>query len=86
MIFRDYFIITIKNGFIVCSYFRYSEKDNCKYCQIDFSSCYIEKLLFLISRHSALSKSISFSHAFYLGKEIYKAQLSIILFQSYVQS
>lgn len=82
----NYCVITVKNNLIICSYFRFSENNFCQYSQIDFSSSSADLLFDLISEHYDLSQSISLSHALYLGKEIYKAELALIFLQVYVQS
>ncbi len=86
MIDDDYCIITVENSFIICSYFRFSKNNFGKYYQINFSSTSSDLLFDLINEHHYLSQFISLSHALYLGKEIYKAELSLILLQLYIQA
>lgn len=82
----DYCVIVVKNNFIFCSYFRYSQYDCDQYYRIDFYSSSANGLFDLMNQHNYLSCSISLSHALYLGKEIYKAQLATTLLQLYIQS
>ena len=83
---NDYCIITVKNSLIFCSYFRFSENNFDRYYQIDFSSTSSDLLFDLINEHHYLSQFISLSHALYLGKEIYKAELALTLSQLYIQA
>lgn len=83
---NDYGLITVENGFIFCSYFRLSQSAFDQYYQIDFYSSSADLLFNLINQHNYLSQCISLSHALYLGKEIYKAELSISLSQTYIQA
>lgn len=82
----SYCVITVKNNLIICSYFRFSENNSDQYYQINFSSNSADLLFDLINEHDYLSQLISLGHALYLGKEIYKAELTLILLQVYVQS
>lgn len=82
---KDYCIVRVKNELIIVSYFRSCLKHNSQYYQIDFSSYSAEALYNLINQHNYLLRSISLSHALYISQEIYKAELSIILFQAYIQ-
>lgn len=82
---NDHCIIAVDNGLIICSYFRLSQSAFDQYYQIDLYSFSADLLFNLISRHNGLSNRISVSHALYLGKEIYKAELSRNLLQTYVQ-
>ena len=43
-------------------------------------------LLDLICQHKKISQGVSLSHAFYIAQEVYKAELSKSLSQSYTQS
>lgn len=43
-----------------------------------------EKIILLLSRHSIFTL-FSINHALYLGKELYKAELSLLLKQYYLQ-
>lgn len=83
---NNYCVITVKNNLIVCSYFRFSENNFDQYSQINFSSPSADLLFDLMNEHNYLSQFISLGHALYLGKEIYKAELALILLQVYIQS
>ena len=55
-------------------------------CIVNFYAFSYKQLFFLINIYEALFGSISFGHAVYIGKEIYKAELSKIFKQKYIQS
>ena len=55
-------------------------------CIVNFYAFSYKQLLILINMHDNLFGSISFGHALYIGKEIYKAELSKIFNQNYIQS
>lgn len=82
---KDYCIIEVKHKIIIFSYFRPFLKNKNQYYQINFYSYSADVLCNLINQHNGLARSISLSHALYIGQEIYKAELSIILFQQYIQ-
>lgn len=83
---KDYCLIHVANTDIVCSYFfSVTEQYVCTY-QINFSAISSDLLLDLICRHKKITQFISLSHAFYIAKEVYKAQLSKTLSQFYIQS
>lgn len=81
----DYCIIRIKNMYISLSYFKFCVCSINKYLRIDFCSSSSIALYYLLVRHNYLCRSISFSHALYLGKELYKAELAMTLTQVYIQ-
>ena len=55
-------------------------------CIVNFYALSYKQLFSLMSMYEALFCSISFRHALYMGKEIYKAELSKIFNQKYIQS
>lgn len=55
-------------------------------CKVNFYAFSYEELFSLINMYEAVFCSISFKHALYMGKEIYKAELSKIFNQKYLQS
>ena len=55
-------------------------------CKVNFYAFYYKDLFSLINMYEAIFDSISFRHALYMGKEIYKAELSKIFNQKYLQS
>lgn len=84
LIDSDYCIIHLKGKLIICSYFQSIDAKQ-TFCQINFYNVSSNLLLDIIAQHQFLLQSISLSHALYLGKEIYKAELSKILSQLYIQ-
>ena len=82
----DYCLIYLYEQLIICSYFRYADKRKSKICRVNFIAISSDVLFNLISKHNALIDRISFSHSLYLAKEIYKAELSTICVQAYIQS
>jgi len=82
----DYCIIVSKKEGIIISYFRSINKNKSNICQVNFIASSSDLIFNLIVKHNLLSKSISLGHALYIGKEIYKAELSKILLQLYIQS
>lgn len=81
----DYCQIRTKNLTILCSYFIFQIHQDC-YCQIDFYGSSCKHIFYLIGNHQYINNNILFSHALYLGKEIYKAELTQQLSQVYIQS
>lgn len=55
-------------------------------CKVNFYAFSYKELFSLINIYEAIFCSISFRHALYMGKEIYKAELSKIFNQKYLQS
>lgn len=84
---KGYCLIYAANNIITCSYFSADTTQHSSlFCRINFSAISSDLLLDLIVKHEKLPRSISLSHAFYIGKEIYKVELSQVLSQRYVQS
>lgn len=69
--------------------FKSSCKISYKVKKIDYPICFTaksaENILKLLSLHSYFDL-ISINHAFYLGIEVYKAELSLFLKQIYIQN
>ena len=83
---NDYCLVYVKEDYIICSYFAFSVLDKSSLCRINFSAISSDLLINLISQHKYFSQVVSISHALYLGREIYKAELSNVCKQLYVQS
>lgn len=83
---NDYCMISLKKETIIISYFKYIQQKKFNICQVNFIALSSDSLFNLIIKHNLFFKYISLSHALYLGKEIYKAELSKTLLQKYVQS
>ena len=81
----DYCIISLKEEIIVCSYF-YHIKSTKAVCQVNFYALSCNVLFNVMAKHQFLFHSMSFTHALYIGKEIYKAQMSKVLLQLYIQT
>lgn len=82
----NYCLIYVKADYIVCSYFSCNKLAPFSFCQINFFAMSSDLLIKLISKHKSFLQAISVSHALYLGKEIYKAELSNVCTQLYIQS
>nr|BCB92343.1 hypothetical protein [Grateloupia asiatica] len=52
---------------------------------ICFTAVSADSMYILLSKHD-LFKKLSINHVLYLGQELYKAELSVIFNQSYVQN
>ena len=81
-----YCIIYVKSNSVIYVCFIFNKLDKSSICHINFCAVSSSLLINLISQHKSLSQVISISHALYLGKEIYKAELSNICSQAYIQS
>lgn len=86
LIGNDYCIVSLRKDEIIFSYFTFIHKSKFNPCQVNFIALSSDSLFDLIIKHNLFVKSISVSHSLYIGKEIYKAELSKILLQRYVQS
>lgn len=82
---KNYCLITVKSSIIKLSLFIIVDAYRQHICQINFHSISSNRLFNLINKHCYISRYISFSHTLYLGKEIYKAQLSNSFQQKYIQ-
>lgn len=82
----NYCLICLDNSVIVLSYFFVDTYRLNQACQINFSAMSSDLLLDLICQHKKISQGVSLSHAFYIAQEVYKAELSKSLSQSYTQS
>ena len=81
----SYCVITLSKNKLKCSFFIIFNKNTVKICQVNFCAISCDILFYLISQHYAMSQYISVGHALYIGKEIYKAELSNTLNQIYIQ-
>ena len=84
----DYSTISVYNNNLVFSFVVIVDKKEQKRrgCIVNFYAFSYQRLFFLINMYQGLFGSISFGHALYMGKEIYKAELSKIFKQKYIQS
>lgn len=82
----NYSIIYIYKKKIIFSFVMLIDKRQCRCCKINFYASSSTKLYELISKQNALFLSISLYHILYIGKEIYRAELSEVFKQKYVQS
>lgn len=83
---NNYCIINFNKNMIIVSIFVTIDKYKNRLCRINFYAISCELLLNLMDQHKSMHFYVSFSHALYLGKEIYKMELSNIFNQGYVQS
>jgi len=79
-------IICIYKKKIIFSFVMVIDERQCRSCKINFYASSSTKLYELISKQNLLLLSISFYHILYIGKEIYRAELSEVFKQRYVQS
>jgi len=86
LIDNDYCTIRLIKDNIVVSYFIDIGENKMNVCQVNFIALSSDLIFDLIIKHSLLVQSISVSHSLYIGKEIYKAELSKIFSQAYIQS
>lgn len=82
----NYCIISMKNNIISLSLFIKMNRSQERICQINIYAVSSHIFFYLVSQHLSISQHLSLSHAFYIGKEMYKAELSIALQQVYIQS
>nr|YP_009395959.1 hypothetical protein [Dasya naccarioides]ARW65145.1 hypothetical protein [Dasya naccarioides] len=82
---NGYFLIRVIKNFSIELYYFSSVKNNYIYkYPICFCANDIYLIIDLISLHDLIN-TISFTHLIYLGKELYKAELSIFYNQIYIQ-
>ena len=63
-----------------------TNETRCRCCTVNFYASSSTRLYKVIGDQKFLFLSISLHHILYIGKEIYKAELSQLLRQIYVQS
>ena len=81
-----YIVVRVKNkNIITVSHFSGIRSLKLGYVQIDFCSTSCQKICELIYFHIPIYSSISCDHALYLGRELYKAEMCIIMRQFYIQ-
>ena len=83
---NQYCLISISKDMIIVSFIIPVSKPKKRICRVNFYAMSCNTILSLIVQHHSISDSVSFSHALYIGKEIYKAELSNIFTQKYIQS
>ncbi len=59
---------------------------NSSMLQVVFTSTNAESMIKLISIHLLISSNLSISHALYIGGELMKAELALIMRQEYIQN
>ena len=82
----SYCMIYVDTCLINCMYFRCMYQSKYTVCKINFYALSSDLLLDLLGNHKVLSQLVSLSHALYIGKEIYKAELSNLCSQLYTQA
>ena len=82
---HNYCIISLEKNSIQLSLFIIKNHNTKCVFQINFCAISSHEIFYLINQHKNISQHISFSHALYMGKEIYKAELSKIFQQIYIQ-
>ena len=71
---------------IIFSFIIVIDEQQSRYCLMNFYALSSAGLFSLVNKHKGLFLSISFHHILYIGKEIYKAELSQLFKQRYIQS
>lgn len=84
----SYIIIRVYNNEIIAVYYYY--KSNQKYLMNNYPICFIVNFnrvgyLFMLLSLSSIIDLLSTKHKFYLGKEIFKVDISAKLNQVYIQ-
>lgn len=82
---NDYSLISVKASLITLLYFHHMCRKQYPLCKINFFAVSSDTLMGLLTSHNNLSSLISLSHALYIGKEVYKAELSRLCVQTYIQ-
>ena len=82
----NYSTIYIYKKKIIFSFVIVIDEIQYRCCKINFYASSSTKLYELISDQNILFLSISLYHILYIGKEIYRAELSQVFKQKYVQS
>lgn len=81
-----YFIIKVKNeNVIIVSYFSCITSLQLGCIRIDFCGTSCQRICKLIYFHVSIYNNVSCDHALYLGRELYKAEMCIIMRQFYIQ-
>nr|UAT97862.1 hypothetical protein Ahn.fas.Kor.pt_013 [Ahnfeltia fastigiata] len=83
---KSHCIITIsQSNFIQLIYFEFIPEISHKSCMIYFYAKSANIICHLLGSHEYLSSAISLRHSLYLGKELHKAEIALILGQKYIQ-
>nr|UAT97249.1 hypothetical protein Ahn.pli.UK.pt_013 [Ahnfeltia plicata] len=83
---KNHCIITIsQSNFIQLIYFESISDISHKSCIIYFYAKSANIICHLLGSHQYLSSAISLRHSLYLGKELHKAEIALILGQKYIQ-
>nr|YP_009313469.1 Hypothetical protein ORF_1 [Galaxaura rugosa]SCW21723.1 Hypothetical protein ORF_1 [Galaxaura rugosa] len=81
-----YCVINInKDKQIYCIVYYRSDKKNSLDKSVIFKSKKAKRLSQLIQLHNCIYQNLSVSHAIYIGMELMKAEISVIVEQSYIQ-
>nr|WCH58140.1 hypothetical protein [Cystoclonium purpureum f. stellatum] len=80
---NSYCLIRLNVNINISLYFFYVDNNVSQY-PICITACQSDILYYLMSLHNSF-RNLSINHYLYLGKELYKAELSLILKQKYIQ-
>lgn len=83
---KNYSIVYIYKKKIIFSFVVVIDETEYRCCKINFYASSSTKLYEVINNQNVLFLSISLYHILYIGKEIYRAELSEVFKQKYVQS
>lgn len=80
----SYFLIKcVKNDFIIITF--YADKKTRDEHTVIFCAKNAQVLCKLLELHNKVKNCLSASHAFYIGRELMKAEFAMILGQDYIQ-
>lgn len=79
-------IISLYKKKIIFSFFIVINEKKNQACILNFYASSSFRLFEIINNYKSLFSSISLDHILYIGQEVYKAELSQLLKQRYVQS
>ena len=83
---NNYSTFSFRKKHIVFSFFIIRDQNKHFFCTVNFYASSSTKLFALMNEYNSLFLSISLSHLLYIGQEIYKAEISKIFKQKYIQS
>ena len=83
----DYFILSLmNNNMIKLSYFKRTRNPQLNYkTQVDFLGWDSQQISYLLYFYFLICNRTTTSHALYLGRELYKAEICMIMQQHYIQ-
>nr|YP_009502187.1 hypothetical protein [Porolithon onkodes]ASB29788.1 hypothetical protein [Porolithon onkodes] len=83
---NNYSTLSLYKKHIVLSFIMVRDRKKYFPCKVNFYAPSSAKLSALMNEYSSLFSLVSLSHLLYIGKEIYKVEISTIFKQKYIQS